>query len=147
MASFGIKILIQITGIVDENKEKKYVVGFIGDNTHATLPKQKLAKFLKEFKNFSKTKKKLLLESIKIAKDMLESKGKGEEEKEKIRKNIHIEKPVKRVKVKQIKKEESNAESSQEKPKPRIKLRRLVATNDKLLNYKRRRSDSIYRLT
>ncbi len=147
MASFGIKILIQITGIVDENKEKKYVVGFIGDNTHATLPKQKLAKFLKEFKNFSKTKKKLLLESIKIAKDMLESKGKGEEEKEKIRKNIHIEKPVKRVKVKQMKKEESNAESSEEKPKPRRKLRRLVATNDKLLNYKRRRSDSIYRLT
>jgi hypothetical protein len=147
VASFGIKILIQITGIVDENKEKKYVVGFIGDNTHATLPKQKLAKFLKEFKNFSKTKKKLLLESIKIAKDMLESKGKGEEEKEKIRKNIHIEKPVKRVKVKQMKKEESNAESSEEKPKPRRKLRRLVATNDKLLNYKRRRSDSIYRLT
>ncbi len=134
--------LIQITGIVDENKEKKYIVGFIGDNTHATLPKQKLAKFLKEFKNFSKTKKKLLLESIRIAKEMLESKGKGEEEKEKICKNINIDKPIKRVKVKQIKKEESEDESSEDNQKPRKKLRRLVAAPEKFLNSKRRRFDS-----
>jgi hypothetical protein len=102
---------------------------------------------MKEFKNYSKTKKKLLLESIRIAKDMLESKGKGDEEKEKIRKNISIEKPIKRVKVKQIKKVESDVESCEEKEKPRRKLRRLMAPTDKLLNSKRRRSDSIYSLT
>jgi hypothetical protein len=44
---------------------------------------------MKEYKNYSKTKKKLLVESIRLAKEMIESKNKGEEEKEKIRKNIN----------------------------------------------------------
>ena len=55
--------VFQITGIVDENKEKKYICGFIGDNTHSVLPKPKL------------------LDSIRIAKDMLESKGKSDDAK------------------------------------------------------------------
>ncbi len=144
---------IQITGIVDENKEKKYIVGFIGDNTHATLPKQKLAKFMKEYKNFSKTKKKLLLESIRIAKEMIDSKGKGEDEKEKIRKNIEKQEKEKKVKPKKENKEDSETDHLEEKPKPKRKLRRLVSTNkensanDKILNLKRRRSDSKCRLT
>ena len=50
------------------------MVGFIGDNTHAVLPIIKLAKFIKEFKNFSKTKKRTLLESIKLAKEKYENK-------------------------------------------------------------------------
>jgi hypothetical protein len=53
---------------------------------------------LKEFKNFSKTKKKLLLESIRLAKEMLENKTKGEEEKEKIKKNINQDSIVKQEK-------------------------------------------------
>lgn len=64
---------------MDENKEKKYVVSFIGDNTHSILQKQKLAKFQKEYKNYANTKKKVLLESIRLAKEMIENKGKAEE--------------------------------------------------------------------
>lgn len=107
---------------------------------------------MKEYKNYSKTKKKLLLESIKIAKEMLDSKGKGDDEKEKIRKNI--EKQEKEKKVKTNKDKEDSEAETEVKPKPKRKLRRLVCTNkenntnDKILNLKRRRSDSIlYGLT
>jgi len=78
-----IKNLFKITGIVDDNKEKKYVVGFIGDNTHSILTKPKLAKFQKEYKTYSNTKKRPLLESIRLAKEMLENKSKLEEFKNK----------------------------------------------------------------
>jgi hypothetical protein len=124
--------------------EKKYTVGFIGDNTHATLPKQKLANFLKELNNFSKTKKKLLLESIKLAKEMLESKGKGAEEKDKISNNIKIEKSIKRVKFRPIKKKESDSKPC-EKLKPRRKPK--LIEYEKLLNSKRKRCDSNFSIT
>ncbi len=68
---------------MDENKEKKFIVGFIGDNTHSILPKSKLAKFQKEYKNYSNTKKRPLLESIRLAKEILENKSKLEEFKNK----------------------------------------------------------------
>jgi hypothetical protein len=58
-------------------------VGFIGDNTHSILTKPKLAKFQKEYKNYSNTKKRPLLESIRLAKEMLENKSKLEEFKNK----------------------------------------------------------------
>jgi hypothetical protein len=52
------------------------------------LPKNKLAKFQKEYKTFSKTKKRTLLESIRIAREMLENKGKLDEDKfEKLKKS------------------------------------------------------------
>jgi hypothetical protein len=54
-------------------------VGFIGDNTHSILQKQKLAKFQKEYKNYANTKKRTLLESIRLAKEMIENKGKPED--------------------------------------------------------------------
>ena len=53
----------------------KYKIGFIGDNTYASLPKSKLSKYSKEFNNYSNTKKKTLLESIKLANHMLEGKN------------------------------------------------------------------------
>lgn len=43
------------------------------------LPKPKLAKFQKEFKTHSMTKKAKLLDSIRIAKDMIENKGKSDD--------------------------------------------------------------------
>ena len=57
-----------ITDTSDENKEKKYICNFIGDNSHATLIKKYIAKFEKELKNYSNTKKKDLLLAIKEAK-------------------------------------------------------------------------------
>ena len=55
------------------------MVGFIGDNTHSILQKQKLAKFQKEYKNYANTKKRTLLESIRLAKEMIENKGKADD--------------------------------------------------------------------
>jgi hypothetical protein len=52
------------------------------------LPKPKLAKFLKEFENHSNTKKKLLLESIRVAKEMIENKAKSNEDRIKIKRGI-----------------------------------------------------------
>lgn len=72
------------------------MVGFIGDNTHATLQKKFLTKFQKGYKEFSKTKKRNLAESIKLAKDMIENKGKGDDlEKLKSDKNFSKEPTMK----------------------------------------------------
>lgn len=64
-----------MTGVVEENKEKKFICGFIGDNTHSVLPQIKLGKFLKDYEIHSVTKKKGLLDSIRIAKELLKNKG------------------------------------------------------------------------
>ena len=63
-----------ITGTKDDSREKMYRVSFIGDKTFANLPKKFLAKFEKEFKNYSNTKQKKLVESIKEAKKMFNNK-------------------------------------------------------------------------
>ena len=63
-----------ITGTKDDTREKMYRVSFIGDKTFANLPKKFLAKFEKEFKNYSNTKQKKLVESIKEAKKMFNNK-------------------------------------------------------------------------
>ena len=63
-----------IRGIEDDNKEKKFIVQFIGDNTFSNIPKKQLAKFEKEYDIHSNTKKKDLKESIKIALDMYKNK-------------------------------------------------------------------------
>lgn len=63
-----------ITGTKDDSREKMYRVSFIGDKTFANLPKKFLAKFEKEFKNYSNTKQKRLVESIKEAKKMFNNK-------------------------------------------------------------------------
>ena len=73
-----------IRGIEDDNKEKKFVVQFIGDNTFSNIPKKQLTfffffkkqlgKFEKEYEIHSNTKKKDLKESIKIALDMYKNK-------------------------------------------------------------------------
>ena len=64
-----------ITGIEDDNKEKKYAVSFIGDNTHASLAKKYLVKFEKGLKLYANTKKKNLLESIEKAKEIYYNKN------------------------------------------------------------------------
>jgi hypothetical protein len=109
------------------------------------LPKPKLAKFLKEYNNYSKTKKKLLLESIKLAKDMLESKAKGEEEKEKIKRNIFQEKKPERKKISMILlKVEIIQQAKDEIIKPKGKIRHSLGSkrDGKMLNSKRRRDES-----
>ena len=59
-----------ITGTEDEQREKKYAVSFIGDNTHASLAKKSLDKFEKGLTQHSNTKKKNLQESIQKAKEI-----------------------------------------------------------------------------
>ena len=59
-----------ITGTEDDNREKKYTISFIGDNTHASLAKKCLEKFEKGLKNNSNTKKKNLVDSIEKAKEI-----------------------------------------------------------------------------
>ncbi len=58
-----------ITETRDDNREKKYICNFIGDNSHASLIKRDLAKF-EELKNYSSTKKKDLLFAIQEAKHL-----------------------------------------------------------------------------
>ena len=70
-----------ITGTEDDNREKKYAVLFIGDNTHSSLAKKYLDKFEKGLKIYSSTKKKNLLESIEKAKEIYYNKN-GIKEKE-----------------------------------------------------------------
>lgn len=107
VASNGILELIyeQITGTKDDNKEKKYIINFIGDNTHANLNKKDLAKFEKEYKTYSNTKKKDLLDSIKKAKELYETK---EEKQNKITPTIE-EKQMQSISLSPLKPLESNS--------------------------------------
>ena len=63
-----------IKEIEEDNKENKYKVSFIGNNRNGNLKKRNICKFEKEYKIHSNTKKKDLLESIKIANDMFYNK-------------------------------------------------------------------------
>ena len=70
-----------ITGTEDDNREKKYAVSFIGDNTHSSLAKKCLEKFEKGLKMYSNTKKKNLIDTIEKAKEIYYNKN-GIKEKE-----------------------------------------------------------------
>jgi hypothetical protein len=65
---------IKITKEEDEDtevRETSVLVYFIGDESHSSLPLNKVEKFNQKFEEFSKTKKKTLLTSIEIAKKIL----------------------------------------------------------------------------
>ena len=49
------------------NKEIKVLVNFLGDNTHAEIPLQKIEIYEKKYEEFSKTKKKNLQKAIILA--------------------------------------------------------------------------------
>ena len=54
-----------------ENKKKRelrFVIKFIGDDTHSVLPKDKLGKFQEKFSLYSKSKKKTFIRFNKISK-------------------------------------------------------------------------------
>ena len=51
-------------------KETKITVNFVGDNSHAELPSNKIDKFLEKFEEYSNTRHKGLLNSIAIAKKL-----------------------------------------------------------------------------
>ncbi len=54
-----------------ESKEITILAYFIGDDTHSELPVNKIEKFTAKVEEFSKTKKRALLNSIAIAKRVL----------------------------------------------------------------------------
>jgi hypothetical protein len=62
-------------GKIDEsdsaNQETKIIVNFIGDTTHSEVPLNKLAKFEEKFEEYSKTKKRSLINSITLARKIL----------------------------------------------------------------------------
>ena len=68
--SVNIKFLRQ-----DEEEEEcrhtTVLVYFIGDNSHSELPINKIEKFSQKYEDYSKTKKKSLLNSIKLAKKII----------------------------------------------------------------------------
>jgi len=67
------------TKIIKKEKEQEEIrhttllVYFIGDNSHSELPINKVEKFNHKYEEFSKTKKKTLLNSIKLAKKIMSS--------------------------------------------------------------------------
>lgn len=65
----------RIGDVIKESKDRKYRVDFIGDNTHQTVPYDKVANFVDKYSEYSKTKKRDLLESIETAR---KSMGKAE---------------------------------------------------------------------
>ena len=75
----GIIKKITLKSVIKENKERdnkkkreiKFLVKYIGDNSHSILPKDKLEKFQEKFSLYSKSKKKPLLHSIKLAKKLI----------------------------------------------------------------------------
>lgn len=86
-----------ITGTEDDNREKKYAVSFIGDNTHSSLAKKCLEKFEKGLKMYSNTKKKNLIETIEKAKEIYYNKNgmKDKEIKDIMKKDEKIKKELK----------------------------------------------------
>lgn len=102
-------------------KENKYMVYFIGDNTHSTLPESKLANFQKNFKDYSKTKKGKLVESIKKAKDMIDNKDTKEI------KEVKEPKESKEVKDKEKDHDNKEKEHFREKDREREKERDTVS--------------------
>lgn len=69
-----------IKGIEECSKEKKYSINFIGDSTHATIPKKCLNKFDKHYSIHSKCKQKKLEEAIKKAMELFEEKNKNKKD-------------------------------------------------------------------
>ena len=57
----------------EEIRNTTLLVYFIGDNSHSELPINKVEKFTQKYEEFSKTKKKSLLNSIKLAKKIMSS--------------------------------------------------------------------------
>jgi hypothetical protein len=57
----------------EELRHTTILVYFIGDNSHSELPINKVEKFAQKYEEFSKTKKKSLLNSIKLAKKIISS--------------------------------------------------------------------------
>lgn len=76
MASQGIIKFIKIARIEAIKPETKFSVRFIGDDSHAVLPEQKIKPFWKEFGKLSNTKMKRLQVSIQMAKEMMGKPGK-----------------------------------------------------------------------
>jgi len=61
----------RIGDVLRDKSERKYRVDFIGDNTHQTVPHDKVADFADNYASYSVTKKKDLLDSIEIAKKQM----------------------------------------------------------------------------
>jgi hypothetical protein len=123
-------------------KETEYIVNFFGEKTHANLPRDKIAKFTKEFEIHSKTKKKSLLNSIKQAELLCNENIPIYEKEIEIRENIiHI----RNVKLNDNKEDIENKTT----PKKRISIRKITSPkkdeSEEFLCMKRIRPESKFR--
>ena len=132
-----------ITGTEDDNREKKYAVSFIGDNTHSSLAKKCLDKFEKGLKTYTTTKKRNLLESIEKAKEIYYNKN-GLKDKE-----------IKYMMKRDIKYKEREKETEKEKQQNNNNINNNEKNNIDLSNNNKRRlkkmedkteSDLIYKI-
>jgi hypothetical protein len=65
------KIITRVNRNDISDKENKIIVNFIGDNSHAELPTNKIDKFAIKFDEYSKTKNRMLLNSIQTAQKII----------------------------------------------------------------------------
>jgi hypothetical protein len=60
-----------VSDLIGGKHDRKYKVDFIGDNTHQTVPHDKVLDFVDNYAKLSLTKKKDLSDSIEIARKQL----------------------------------------------------------------------------
>lgn len=128
-----------ITGTEDDNREKKYAVSFIGDNTHSSLAKKCLDKFEKGLKTYSSTKKRNLLESIEKAKEIYYNKNGMKEKEIKYMMKRDLKYKEKEKEKQQHNKEKNNSEiNNNDNNKKKLKRVEDKTENDliyKICNY------------
>ena len=85
----------------ENNKEIRVFVNFLGDNTHAEIPLQKIQNYEKRYEEFSKTKKKTLQKAISIANKLVKGDNNNENN---IKPNNENIKKIKNTKIQNVSK-------------------------------------------
>ena len=134
-------IILSIKQDID-TKEKKYRVVFFGNHIQATLKIQYLTNFENNYKLYSKTKNKDLIEIIKMAKEINDS---NEEEKNKKVKEI-ISNIKNKDKEKKIGINDSSSETTKTKEKSKIENRKYLMKKKLKKNEDKAENDLIYKI-
>lgn len=129
-----------VVKVIEDREEKgvihEILVNFLGENSHAQLTLDKVAKFEENFEEYGKLKKKKLMDSIIIARNIIAKQTTYEEERDKLdRKNgILPESNTKRKRDKELSVEpdqESGHDSEPELPPPSIKYKKKAKQFEK----------------
>jgi len=120
------------------NSISEILVNFVGENSHASLSLDKVAKFEENYDEFAKMKKKKLLESIDVARKIISGQTSYEDERERLeRREKGIPQPiVKRKKETKSTDKETNSDEETEETQPSPVSQKKIR---KSLNYPRKR--------